>query len=82
MEVKTVGLMKTLVEVIGIIMIIVGIILFAVGVYGLAGGTGVTFTINDRVVSAQEGGQIFAIAGIVVLLIGAALGYVGFKRMH
>jgi hypothetical protein len=76
------GLMKTLAEVIGIIMVIVGIILFAVGIYGLAGGTGVTFTINDRVVSAQEGGQIFAIAGIVVLLIGAVLSYVGFKRMQ
>ncbi|MCJ7423597.1 hypothetical protein MUP01_04925 [Candidatus Bathyarchaeota archaeon] len=76
------GLMKTLAEVIGIIMVIVGIILFAVGIYGLAGGTGVTFTINDRVVSAQEGGQVFAIAGIVALLIGAVLSYVGFKRMQ
>lgn len=76
------GLMKTLAEVIGIILVIVGIILLAVGIYGLAGGTGVTFTINDRAVSAQEGGQIFAIAGIVALLIGAGLCYVGFKRMQ
>jgi len=75
------GLMKTLAKVIGIILVIVGIIMFAVGIYGLAGGTGVTFTINDRVVSAQEGGQIFAIAGIVVLLIGVVLSYFGFKRM-
>jgi hypothetical protein len=74
--------MKTLAEVIGIMLVIIGIILFAVGIYGLAGGTGITFTINDRVTSAQEGGQIFAIAGIVVLLIGAVLSYVGFKRMH
>ena len=74
--------MKTLAEVIGIILLIVGIIAFAFGVYGLAGGTGVTFTINDRVVSAQEGGQIFAIIGIVALLIGAVLSYVGFKRMQ
>lgn len=75
------GLMKTLAEVIGIILVIVGFILFAVGIYGLAGGTGVTFTVNDRLVSAQEGGQIFAIAGIVALLIGVVLSYVGFKRM-
>jgi len=73
--------MKTLAEVIGIILVIVGFILFAVGIYGLAGGTGVTFTVNDRLVSAQEGGQIFAIAGIVALLIGVVLSYVGFKRM-
>jgi hypothetical protein len=77
-----VGLMKTLAEVIGIIMLIVGFVLFAVGIYGLAGGTGVTFTINDSLVSAQEGGRIFAIVGAMALLVGAALTYVGFKRMH
>jgi hypothetical protein len=77
-----VGLMKTLAEAIGIMLLIVGIILLAVGIYGLSGGTGVTFTINDSVVSAQEGGQIFAIIGIIVLLIGVVLSYVGFKRMH
>ena len=76
------GLMKTLAKLMGVILVIVGIILFAVGIYGLTGGTGVTFTINDKVVSAQEGGQIFAIAGIVALLIGAVLSYVGFKRMQ
>ena len=72
--------MKTLAKVIGIIMLLVGIGLLAMGIYGLAGGTGVTFTINDRVVSAEEGGQIFAIAGIVALLIGAVLSYVGFRK--
>jgi hypothetical protein len=36
-----------------------GIVFLAVGVYGLAGGTGIAFTINERVVTAQEGGQIF-----------------------
>ena len=76
------GFMKTLVKVIGILIVIVGIIFFAMGIYGLAGVTGVTFTINDSVASAQEGGQIFAIAGIVALLIGAVLSYVGFKRMQ
>ena len=76
------GFVKTLVKLIGIVLVIVGIIMFAVGVYGLAGGAGVTFTINDRVVSPQEGGQIFAIAGIVALLIGVVLSYVGFKRMQ
>lgn len=76
------GFVKTLVEVVGIILVIVGIIFLAMGIYGLAGGTAVTFTINDSLVSAQEGGQIFAIAGIIALLIGAVLSYVGFKRMQ
>jgi hypothetical protein len=76
------GLMKTLAKVVGIMLVLVGIILFAVGIYGLAGGTGVTFTINDRLVSAQEGGQIFSIIGIVMLLVGAVLSYFGFKRMQ
>jgi len=78
--VKTVGIMKTLAKVIGVIILLVGIGLLAIGIYGLAGGTAVTFTINERVVSAEEGGQIFAIVGIVALLIGAVLSYVGFRK--
>jgi hypothetical protein len=80
--VKTVGIMKTLAKVIGVVILLVGIGLLAIGVYGLAGGTGVTFTINERVVSAEEGGQIFAIVGMVALLIGAVLSYVGFRKTH
>lgn len=48
---------------------------------GLTGGTGITFTINERMVTAQEGGQIFSIIGIIILFAGLALTYVGFKRM-
>jgi hypothetical protein len=52
------GLLKTLVKLAAVGLIVVGVIILAVGLYGLAGGSGVTFTINDRLVSAQEGGQI------------------------
>ena len=72
--------MKTLAKAFGIIILLVGIGLLVLGIYGLAGGTGVTFTLNDRVVSAEEGGQMLAIVGTVALLIGAAPSYVGFKR--
>lgn len=75
------GLLKTLLELVGILMIIGGIIFIAVGVYGLAGGTGITFTINDRMVTAQEGGQIFSIIGVVLLFVGIALTYIGFRKM-
>jgi hypothetical protein len=75
------GLLKTLLELVGILMVIGGVIFIAVGAYGLSGGTGITFTINDRLVTAQEGGQIFSVIGIVVLLVGIALTYIGFRRM-
>ena len=75
------GLLKTLLELVGILMIIGGVIFIAVGVYGLAGGTGITFTINDRMVTAQEGGQIFSVVGVVLLLVGIALTYIGFRKM-
>jgi hypothetical protein len=76
------GLLRTLMKLTGIVAIPIGIVFFAVGVYGLAGGTGVTFTINDRLVTAQEGGQIFSIVGIVVLLLGIGLTYIAFKKME
>jgi len=75
------GLLKTLLELVGILMMIGGVIFIAVGVYGLAGGTGITFTINDRMVTAQEGGQIFSIVGVVLLLVGIAFTYIGFRKM-
>jgi amino acid transporter len=75
------GFFKTIAELIGIVLIIAGIILFALGLYGLAGGTAVTFTVNERTVTPQEGGQILTIAGIVALFVGVILAYVGFKRM-
>jgi len=75
------GLLKILLELAGILGMIFGIVFIAVGVYGLAGGTGITFTINERMVTAQEGGQIFSIIGTVILFVGMALTYVGFKRM-
>lgn len=75
------GLLKTLVKLAGILFLLVGIVFLAVGVYGLAGGTGITFTINERLVTAQEGGQTFSVIGIILLLVGIALSYFGFKKM-
>ena len=75
------GLLKILVKLAGIGGMLFGIVFLAVGVYGLAGGTGITFTINDRMVTAQEGGQIFSIIGVVLLFVGIALTYIGFRKM-
>jgi hypothetical protein len=69
------------VEIGGIIGTIIGIAFLGVGVYGLTGGTGVSFEINGSMVSAQEGGQVFTVAGAIVLLIGLGLTYFGFRRM-
>lgn len=75
------GFLRILVKIVGILAIILGAAFISMGVYGLAGGTGLTFTINEREVSAQEGGQIFLIVGIVVFFVGIALTYIGFKKM-
>jgi hypothetical protein len=72
------GLLKTLMR-FGIVAIPFGIVLIAAGAYGLAGRTGITFTINERVVSAQEGSQIFSIVGIILLFGGIVTVYIGFK---
>jgi len=64
------GLLKILLELAGILGMIFGIVFIGVGVYGLTGGTGITFTINERMVTAQEGGQIFSIIGTVILFVG------------
>jgi len=75
------GLLRILVKLAGIGLVLFGIVFLAVGVYGLTGGTGITFTINERLVTAQEGGQIFSVIGIIMLLVGIALTYFGFKKM-
>lgn len=59
----------------GSVAILFGIVFTSAGAYGLAGGTGIRFTINERVVSAQEGGMIFSIVGITVLFGGIAITY-------
>jgi len=75
------GLLTTLVKLVGIVLVLGGILFLAIGVYGLTGGTGVTFTINERLVTAQEGGQIFSVIGLIALLVGVVLTYFGFKKM-
>jgi hypothetical protein len=77
-----VGILKILLEIGGIIGMIVGIAFLGFGLYGLAGGTGVTFEINGDLVTAQEGGQVFAVAGAIILLICLGLTYFSFKRME
>ena len=75
-------MLKTLVVLAGIGFTIIGIVFFAVGIYGIAGGMGITFTINDGLVTAQEGGQTFLVIGAVILVLGVGLNYLGFKRLH
>jgi len=73
------GLLKTLMKLGGIVAILLGTVFTTAGAYGLARGTGITFAINEIVVSAQEGGIIFSIVGIIALLGGIAITYIGVK---
>jgi len=74
------GFLRIMVKIGGVLGALFGVVFTIVGLYGIAGGTGVVFTINDRLVSAQEGGQIFLIIGVVILLVGITLIYLGFKK--
>jgi hypothetical protein len=64
---------------VGFVAIFLGTILSLAGAYGLAGGTVIKFTIGDKVVSAQESGIIFSVVGIIVLLGGIVIAYIGLK---
>ena len=70
-------LSKTLMKLGGVAAILFGVVFTLAGAYGLAGGTVTLFGVE--VVSAQEGGLIFSIVGIILLLGGIAMTYVGFK---
>jgi len=70
-------LSKTLMKLGGVAAILFGVVFALAGAYGLAGGTVTLFGVE--VVSAQEGGLIFSIVGIILLLGGIAMTYVGFK---
>ena len=61
----------------GVAAILFGVVFALAGAYGLTGGTVTLFGVE--VVSAQEGGLIFSIVGIILLLGGIAMTYVGFK---
>jgi ribosomal protein S27E len=74
------GFLRILAKLCGITCALVGVIFTIVGLYGMSGGSGVIFTINDRLVDAQEGGQVFLIIGIATLLVGITLLYFGFKK--
>ena len=76
------GFLKRLVKVIGDGCIIFGLILTGFGVYGLVGGTGITFRMSGRVVTPQEGGQITAIVGIILLLVGVVITYIRSKKIQ
>ena len=70
---KLLGFLKVLVKVVGDLCIVFGLILIGFGVYGLAGGTGITFIISEKVVTPQEGGQATLIVGIILLLVWAVI---------
>jgi hypothetical protein len=67
--------LRMVTKIFGIFSAIFGAILAIVAAYAIAGGSGVTFTINDRVVSTEEGGPIFLVIGLVLLFVGFALRY-------
>ena len=67
--------LRTVAKICGILSAIFGAIFAIVAAYAIAGGSGVTFTINDRMVSAEEGGPIFLVIGLVLLFVGFALRY-------
>jgi len=64
----------------GIISAIFGAIFAIAGAYAIAGGSNVAFTINDRMVSAEEGGPIFLVIGLVLLFVGFSLRYAYHKQ--
>ena len=71
------GLLQTLVKLIGNGCIIFGIILTMLGVIGLAlPAYSPNFYIGGRLVTPQEGGQITSIAGITLLLVGIVITYI------
>lgn len=70
---------RALKETVGFVAIFLGTVLSVAGAYELAGGTVIKLTIGDRVVSAQEGGIIFSVVGIIVLLGGIVIAYIGLK---
>ena len=64
----------------GILSAIFGAIFAIAGAYAIAGGSNVTFTINDKMMSAEEGGPIFLVIGVVLLFVGIALRYAYHKE--
>jgi hypothetical protein len=72
-------LLKPLMKMGGIVAMLPGTFWTTGGAYALAGGTNITFGIGERVLSAQEGGPIFSIIGIILLLGGIAMIHIGFK---
>lgn len=69
------GFLRIVAMIGGILSAIFGAIFAIVAAYAIAGGSGVRFTINDRLVSAEEGGPIFLVIGLVLLFVGFALRY-------
>ena len=74
------GFLRFMLKLGGVVGVVAGTIVAIIGVYGISGGTGIVFQINDEVVSPEEGGQAFLIAGVVVLAVALVLGYIGFKK--
>ena len=72
-------LFEILTKLVGTVVILVGTFFTVAGAYGLAGGTGLKFTIGETILDAQESGPIFSIVGIVALFFGIALIYIRLK---
>ncbi|UCH70698.1 MAG: hypothetical protein JSV29_01560 [Candidatus Bathyarchaeota archaeon] len=63
-------LLKTPMRLGGIIATLLGAVFTLAGAYGLAGETRISSIIGETTLSAQEGGLIFSVVGITVLVGG------------
>ena len=61
--------------------IIAGMVITVLGLYAASGGfPGSTWEIMGRVIQSNEWGWYLSIIGVIVLLIGAIITYLGFKK--
>lgn len=66
----------------GAIGVIIGLVLTAIGMYAV-GGLGfseITWEVMGRIIRSYEWGMYLTIIGIIVLLIGVIVTYVGFTK--
>jgi len=73
-------LVRTITIIGGIITMIFGALSAILGAYGMRGGN-VQFTVNDKLLSTEEGGELFLTIGLVVVVVGYGVIYAArYKR--
>jgi len=64
----------------GIICLIIGMAFITISIYSLVGGN-VEFVIQEKTLTSEKGAIIFSGIGAIVLIIGALMTFVGFKKI-